>query len=338
MWNTKLLIIVLLAVSQLGFAASPKHKQGVELSTGAPKDAIPALTNPKFIPASKAEYLKDSDIVLGVSFNKQKKAYPLRIMVWHEIVNDNIGNKPILITYCPLCGTGIGYERVIKGKVYEFGVSGKLYNSDLVMYDRITNSLWSEILGEAIAGELTGTKLIHFPLMQTTWQNWKNLHPDSLVLSKDTGYARDYANLPYQGYEESERIMFPVGHTDTRFSPKERVLGLSFQGVHKAYPFSKLAKAKVINDKIEKEPILILFDNQSETALIYKRKVGGVELRFTLAKEEGFFVTDDKTGSLWNIQGKAVQGKMKEKKLEPIPAFYAYWFAWVAFYPETLVY
>ena len=168
------------------------------LSGGPPKDGIPSIDRPKFISAQDAnKFLNDNELVLGIDLNGDKKAYSFQILVWHEIVNDIVAGKPVAITYCPLCGTGIAYERTINNEPVEFGVSGLLHNSDLVMYDRKTDTLWGQINGKAIIGELTGMRLKQVPIDTVTWGDWKKLNPDTKVLSRETGFIRSYGRSPY---------------------------------------------------------------------------------------------------------------------------------------------
>jgi hypothetical protein len=162
------------------------------LSGGPPKDGIPSIDNPKFQPAEEVFWLNDDDLVLGLNYIGTVKAYPHRILNWHEIVNDFAGNERVLITYCPLCRTGIAFKPVVKGKEIEFGTSGKLYNSELVMYDRLTDSYWPQTLGMAVVGEATGQILEKIPLDTVRWADWKKVHPDTMVLRKPSGSIRDY--------------------------------------------------------------------------------------------------------------------------------------------------
>ncbi|MDE1767534.1 MAG: DUF3179 domain-containing protein, partial [Thaumarchaeota archaeon] len=176
---------------------------------GPPKDGIPSIDNPKFIPVSEVKFLKDDDLVIGVQLDGQTKAYPLLILVWHEIVNDKFGTTPVAVTYCPLCFTTQVFDRRINGTEVEFGTSGKLYNSNLVMYDRYTNSYWSQALGEGITGDLTGYKLEKIPFDLMRWSDWKSLYPDSKMLSTDTGFERSYGADPYGDYYTNPQIIFP---------------------------------------------------------------------------------------------------------------------------------
>jgi hypothetical protein len=239
-------------------------------SGGPPKDGIPSIDKPVFTTVTKAKgFLKDEDRVLGLERNGQAKAYPIKILNWHEIVNDKIGNQAVVVTFCPLCGTGMVFDAKVNGKNLTFGVSGLLYQSDMLLYDRKTESLWSQIKTEAVTGPMTGARLKLLSSTQTTWGKWKEKHPKTLVLSQKTGYHRDYDRDPYLGYTTSSRLMFGVKNRNRDFHPKERVIGINYGGTVKAYPFSELAKSKQpVNDKINGKQIKVIFDKKSRTAVI----------------------------------------------------------------------
>ena len=221
-------------------------------SGGPPKDGIPSIDNPKFVSVREAdEWIEDNELVLAIVYRGVKRVYPLQIMVWHEILNDWIGGDPILITYCPLCGSGIAYERKIDGKEVEFGTSGKLYNSNLVMYDRKTNTYWTQIDGLAVVGELTGMTLKPVSLDTVVWREWKIAHPDSEVLSKDTGFSRSYGRDPYGNYYEDSFLMFPVENEDDRIHPKTVVFGIEVNGKYRAYKEDDLMENPFIEDSVD---------------------------------------------------------------------------------------
>ena len=219
---------------------------------GPPKDGIPSIDDPKFVSVEEADkWIQDNELVLAFIYKGVKRVYPLQIMVWHEIVNDNIAGDPILISYCPLCGSGIAYERVLNGEEVEFGVSGKLYNSNLVMYDRKTNSYWSQVDGVAIVGELAGMKLKPISIDTVVWRDWKVAHGDSEVLSQKTGFFRPYGRDPYGNYYEDSFLFFPVEAQDDRVHPKTVVFGVEVNGNFKAYREEDLKEQKVIEDEID---------------------------------------------------------------------------------------
>lgn len=236
---------------------------------GPPRDGIPAIDRPRFVGAAQARFLAPEDRVLGVVRNGHAKAYPIRILNWHEIVNDRFGSEPVMVSYCPLCGTGMAYRARVAGDALDFGVSGLLYNSDVLFYDRKTGSLWSQVLAQAISGPLKGSRLTTIPVAHTNWSDWRSRHPDTLVLSTETGYARDYDRDPYAGYESSRETLFPVRHTSERFHAKETVLGIEVDGLYKAYPFSELAKtAGPVTERIGARRLTITFDAAHRSASV----------------------------------------------------------------------
>ena len=283
--NIKIILWVLVWIGLSAWDFS-KHSVPVDeiLSGGPPKDGIPAIDRPRFVSATKASgsFLDDGDRVLALVVNGKKKAYPLKILNWHEIANDRIGGRNVVVSFCPLCGTGMVFDAKAAGKQLNFGVSGMLYRSDMLLYDRQTESLWSQIKQEAVAGKLTGTRLQLIPSTQTTWGAWKKKHPDTLVLSTRTGYDRNYEQDPYEGYDTSRGVFFPVGKIDRRYHPKEQVIGVELEGVTKAYPFSELAKVKTpFKDKVGKKTVWVVYDSKSRTATI--KDAAGKELPSVVA-------------------------------------------------------
>ncbi len=269
------------------------------LSGGPQKDGIPALTLPQFHPAAHDRFLKENDRILGIVIGSTAKAYPLKILNWHEVINDQIDNIQFVVTYCPLCGTGVAFSSVVNDKALEFGVSGLLYNSDVLLYDRQTESLWSQILGQAVTGPLRGTELELIPVTHTSWKRWKETSPKTLVLSEKTGFHRDYSHNPYAGYTNSSDLYFPVtAKSQENLHPKETVLGITIGNKHKAYPFSTLAESaqSQISDSLNGEFFTIHWDQEGYSAQAY------------------------------NLAG------------NPIQSIQGFWFAWYAFHPDTELY
>ena len=252
-----------------GFDLSKHSVPTDQIFSGGPgKDGIPALLKPLFVSASDATFLKDQDRVLGLHQGQESKAYPIKILNWHEIVNDKVGGQPVVVTYCPLCGTGIGFDPLAGGRTLTFGVSGLLYQSDMVMYDHETESLWSQISMDAIAGPLTGTKLTHLFLAHTTWGEWRVEHPTTLVLSTKTGHSRNYERDPYLGYAESPELMFTPNRRDPSYHTKEWVLGLEVKGAFKAYPFAELKKRTgPLTDQVNGQKVRILYNPATQSAV-----------------------------------------------------------------------
>lgn len=297
------LFLVLLLLSAFDYALS---KNGFDVSNtsiplkeilhgGPPKDGIPAINSPLFLKANQQK-LNDSDRVIGIYRNGIAKAYPIRILNWHEIVNDQFNNEKVVISYCPLCGTGIAFLANIDKQDYEFGVSGLLYNSDVLLYDRQTESLWSQIIGAAISGKLKGQRLQQMPLQHTSWKAWKQQYPTTLVLSENTGFKRDYQRDPYQGYAESRRIFFQTSHQAPEiYHPKEPVLGIEVNGVYKAYPYLELRKQArpEFVDEVNGRTVTIKWDAEANSAYVLNEKG------------------------------------------QPLPATIGFWFAWFTFHPQT---
>jgi len=236
---------------------------------GPPKDGIPALTRPKLISANEARYLKANDKVIGVSMQGEHRAYPIKLLNYHEIVNDQIGSTAIVVSYCLLCGSALVFSSIFNSQKLEFGVSGLLYNSDVLMYDKQTNSLWSQLMLEAISGTMKGQKLRFIASEQTTWGSWKNQHPKSKVLSNKTGFTRDYNKNPYQGYANVPTLYFPVTAESYVIPAKEQVLGVEIDGKFKAYSFTELSKVgHPFKDRFNGVDYTIQFDTVNRSAKI----------------------------------------------------------------------
>ena len=307
------------------------------VSGGPPPDGIPSIDNPKFLSIVDAsKFLKDSDLVVGLTINGQTKAYPLLILVWHEIVNDKVGGVPVSVTYCPLCFSTQVFNRTISGHVVEFGTSGKLYNNNLVMYDRLSGSLWSQALGEGIAGTHAGESLNRIPFDLAYWKDWKQLYPNSMVLSTDTGFTRPYGVDPYGDYYTSDQLFFPISNLDKRLGLKEMVVGLDNEGQHKAYILHQIESSKVINDKVGNKSI-VLFSLYPRMARVYSPIIDGRTLDFQYNATTNK-ILDKQTGSEWNFDGIAVNGQLKGKQLTRLPFDEGFWFLWAPFHPQTRIY
>jgi hypothetical protein len=253
-------------------------------SGGPPKDGIPSIDNPEFVTVEEAdEWIQDNELVLAIEHKGITRVYPLQIMVWHEIVNDKIAGDPLLITYCPLCGSGIAYERTIDGEEVEFGTSGKLFNSNLVMYDRKTDTYWSQIDGNAIVGELTGKELKEVSIDTVVWRDWKVAHPDSEVLSQDTGFNRDYGRDPYGSYYEDSFLFFPVENQDDSVHPKTVVHGIEIDGQYTAYREEDLVEQGTISDTFAGRNLEITRDESGKVTVI------DTATNKEIVKERGFW-------------------------------------------------
>ncbi len=320
-----------------------------EISSGGPgKDGIPAIDEPNFISNEDAErYLDDKAPVVSVEINGEARAYPIEVLVWHEIVNDTLGGVPVTVTFCPLCNTAIAFDRRLDGTTYDFGVSGNLRYSDLIMYDRQTESWWQQITGAAIVGELTGKRLTPVPAAMVSFADFRATHPEGVVLSRDTGYPRSYGFNPYPGYDDISRSPFlffePV---DGRLPAMERVVTVSINGEDAAYPFSVLAEEKVVADTVGGESIVVFhqpgtdspFSRGSDigSSSAYSSVLDGAVLEFSVTDEGG--IVDSETKSQWNVLGSATDGPLAGKQLQPVVSGNHFWFAWAVFKPETRVF
>ena len=265
------------------------------VSGGPPKDGIPSIDNPKFIGVAQAGFLDDASRGMLVKVDNDIRFYPFSILVWHEIVNDFVGGKSLAITFCPLCATGIVFEREMGGTVYDFGTSGKLYQSNLVMYDRQTDSYWSQILGKAIVGRLTGKELTIYPSSLLTFKEAKEKYPNLKVLSTDTGFERNYQRDPYGDYYTSESVIFEVENEDDRLHPKQLIYAISIGGKFKAYHYDDLVAEGMIDDTFNGHKLEISIEDgevkvQDKTA--NKRIVGFNSFWFA-------FITQNPDAQLW---------------------------------------
>jgi hypothetical protein len=258
------------ATSKNGFVLDDALVSPKQIVSGGPgRDGIPSLDHPAFVFARNADYLSEGDRVLGIEVNGVARAYPIRILNYHEIVNDIVGGEAIVVSYCPLCGSGMAFNSEINNKSLEFGVSGLLYNSDVLLYDRQTGSLWSQILKTAVTGALSGARLTAIPLTHTTWQDWYARHPQTDVLSPETGYRRNYRADPYPGYSRSGKLYFPVQEENRQYPRKAMVMGLEINGEFKVYPFEELQKGSGrFTDEFHGKRFEVLYDHENETARI----------------------------------------------------------------------
>ncbi len=321
-----------------------------EISSGGPgKDGIPPIDEPKFITADEAAaYLGERKPVVAVEVNGEAKAYPIEVLMWHEIVNDTIGGVPVTVTFCPLCNTAIAFDRRLDGTTYDFGVSGNLRYSDLVMYDRQTESWWQQITGRAIVGELTGKKLTAMPAAMVSFADFRSTHPKGQVLSRDTGFLKPYGRNPYLGYDDISRSPFLFfEEVDGRLPAMERVVTVSLNGEDAAYPFNVLAAQKVAEDTVGGEPIVVFhqpgtispFARSEEdigAAGVFAPTLDGKTLKFNVT-DDGTIV-DTETQSQWNVLGRAIAGPLTGKQLQSIVNGNHFWFAWAVFKPDTRVF
>jgi hypothetical protein len=322
-------------------------------SGGPPKDGIPAIDAPRFVSVSTANtWLKSNEPVIFLQIGNAARAYPIQILIWHEIVNDTVGGVPVAVTFCPLCNTAIAYERTVNGRILDFGTTGRLRFSNLLMYDRQTESWWQQAIGLAFIGQLTGIQLVARPASIISWSTFKAAHPDGQVLSRDTGYDRPYGQNPYRGYDNVNQSPFLYSGPPTPgvLRPMARVLIVVLDGQAVAYPFDTLKKVHVVNDTVGKTGVAVLWTSGTASPLdtdtiaggrdvgaatVYLRTLNGQLLTFQF---DGINFVDKQTGSVWDILGRATSGQLSGKTLVSVVATNSFWFAWAAYRPHTRVY
>lgn len=326
------------------------------LSGGPPKDGIPAIEEPKFISVSAADdWLRPLEPVIQLELDGQARAYPLQILIWHEIVNDWVGDTPLLVTFCPLCNTAIVFERRVSDEAVTFGTTGKLRFSNLIMYDRLTESWWQQATGEAVAGVMTGARLKNIPALIVAWEDFREAFPNGRVLSRDTGYPvylERYGVNPYTGYDNinSPPFLYSGPPSPAAMPPLARVLTVDLEEEAVAFPYDTLAVIGVANEEVGGQPIAVFWQPGVASALdaaiiaegkdvgaaaAFSRRLDGQTLSFVSL---GGLILDEQTGSTWDIFGRAVVGSLKGSQLEPVASINHFWFSWAAFKPETRIY
>ena len=325
-------------------------------SGGVGRDGIPPLDDPRFVAADQAdEWLSPLEPVIALEVDGVAKAYPLQILTRHEIANDEIAGVPVAVTFCPLCNSAVVFDRRFDGQVLDFGVSGNLRNSDLVMWDRQTQSWWQQLTGEGIVGRYAGAQLDFIPAQLLSWETFRDNYPGSNVLSQDTGFRRQYGSNPYVGYDRLDQRPFLFsGPLDDRLPPMERVAAVNLDGASAAFPFSRLEEERVVNYVLGGRDIVVFFKPGTTSALdqrsiadsadvgstgLFDARIDGRRLMFAPSEpaRDGVF-RDDETGSTWNILGVATAGPLEGAQLERIVHQDHFWFAWAAFEPGTLLY
>ncbi len=332
---------------------------------GPPPDGIPPIDAPRFDAVPDAGWLSDDEAVLALDVDGEHRAYPVAIMTWHEIVNDTVGGVPVAVTYCPLCNSALAFDRRVGERLMSFGTSGRLYLSALVMYDRQTRSLWSQVEGRALAGLLAGTTLRQLPVQTVRWASWRDAHPDGHVLSRDTGVERDYGRNPYVGYDAAGNAPFALDQdADPRLPPKERVV--AFPDAVGAAPaagsgatgpralddptavrLTTLAREGVLELEIAGEPVVLLAAPGLASSLDDARVADGRSIAATGAfspvldgrrlqlRRDGDAFLDDATGSRFDVLGRGLSGPLRGRQLSPVVHVDTFWFAWAAFQPGT---
>ncbi|MGE0554086.1 MAG: DUF3179 domain-containing protein [Gemmatimonadales bacterium] len=321
---------------------------------GPPKDGIPPIDDPRFVsPGEASRWLNEREPVVVVALGSEARAYPLQILLFHEIVNDVVDGRPVAVTYCPLCNTALVFEREFAGQVHDFGTTGWLRYSDLVMYDRQTESWWQQATGEAIVGQHAGRKLAPVAAPLVAFREFRRSHPQGRVLSRETGHRRPYGQTPYAGYDAIDNRPFASffrRKADTRLRAMERVVVVEHGGEALAVPFEALRTERVVHERVGGREIVVFWTPEGVSAvdarqLTAGRSVGSAAVflpahdnrRLTFAPSGNGDFSDDETQSTWNVLGEATAGPLKGARLDPVPHGVPFWFAWAAFRPETRV-
>ncbi|MEO1626640.1 MAG: DUF3179 domain-containing protein, partial [Bacteroidota bacterium] len=323
-------------------ASKPWLINANEVLNGGPgKDGIPSVDSPEFVNnTAVSDFLSDEELVVGVRIGEEVKAYPHPILDWHEIVNDEIGGEPISINYCPLTGTAMCWSRKLSTGVTTFGVSGLLYNTNLIPYDRETDSNWSQMLMQSVQGDLSGEAATLFPVVETTWGQWKRMYPDAQVMSSNTGFQRDYNQYPYGDYKTANWLLFQVNPRDERLDLKERVHGLRINGQVKTYRFGSFSDGvRVVNDVFQNEEVVIAGSQPDNFIVSFHRRLSdGTSLEFTAVTDQLPVVMQDQMGSRWDIFGRAVDGPNEGKQLSFETSLMGYWLTFGSFYPRPAIF
>ncbi len=355
LWITLLFAATLLGQFAAGTWKTDTTKKSIDLnelrSGGPPKDGIPSIDNPRFVSVSQADWLSPGELVIAYKTEGEARAYPLQILMWHELVNDEIADRPILVSYCPLCNSAIVFDRVADGTTLDFGVSGMLRNSDMVMYDRQTDSLWQQITGEGIVGVYTGQVLKMLPSQMIPFEEFARVYPEGLVLSRQTGHSRPYGRNPYTGYEFGSGPIMPVRQQSLPRSvrPMDKLVVLDDGGGYKAYTTKSLARVGVAHSEVAGRPVVVLHSTSGRSPvdksdMSKSREIGSVGVfyaevdgrRLSFRRENDQF-QDTETKSRWSITGIAEEGELAGKRLTPVEHGVYFAFAWLAFQPDTRI-
>jgi hypothetical protein len=306
---------------------------------GPGKDGIPSVDSPVFERADNNLEIADDTLVVGVRFDGETKAYPHDILTWHEIVNDGDAADPFVVSFCPLTGSAVAWETNPASSDPTFGVSGLLYESNLILYDRATDSHWSQMLEESVEGLRRGDRPKGIQVIETTMATWREMYPDSKVMTRSTGYTRDYDATPYPGYTTNSDLLFSVSSLDSRLHPKERVIGITTNTENKAYQVAQFGPAmQAINDHVGGESVVVVGSSAANIAAIYSRELDdGTILDFSPLDGQLPVVMRDSEGNVWDIFGQALSGPRVGTVLAKTRSYTAMWFAWAVFHDDTIL-
>lgn len=311
-----------------------------EVFDGAGKDGIPSIDIPVFLSGNNtkiASYMNVGDLIIGIKIGSETKAYPHKILDWHEVLNDNFVGENITINYCPLTRTAFAWKNTNQGVKSTFGVSGLLYNTNLILYDRETDSHWSQMKLECVNGAQFGNKPDLVQITETTWEVWKTMYPETKILSDEQGFNRNYQNYPYGGYINSDDfLLFPVSPIDNRISKKERVHGVINEGSSKVYRFNSFIGGNVFKDEFKGSKLLVVGNENVIKSFILPLGLDTNTYSYSFNNSLSFFT--DNLGNKWSINGEAIEGPLKGRKLTASKSVTGFWFSIASFYPNPEIY
>jgi len=330
LFGTVLVVAILASVVPVPAVQSEDN----QLYAVLPKDAIRAIDKPEFERVEKANRVMASEeLVIGLVGEREQRAYSTWQLDRYEIVNDVFEGRPIAVTWCPLCGTGVVYDRSVGSRTLTFGVSGMLFRDALVMFDRETDTLWTHVDGQAIKGPLAGETLVPVAAIHATWKQWKTLYPDSLVLKK-----RGEVRSAYESYNRSSTRLGIFGrrNEDTRLPGKERILGIRADTAAMVFPLGEVRKARIVHAEVGSLPVVLAAPEKDLPAVVYDRRVTDRALTFTLTETKPSALRDVETGTIWRLSdGRAVEGRLKGAQLTRVVAHPAFWFGWRGYFPDS---
>ena len=314
----------------------PEHRV---FDGGPGKDGIPSLNNPSFVSLEEGDtFLEPDELVVGLKFGDEVRAYPHKILDWHELVNDSLGGVPVVLNYCPLTGTANCWDRRLKLGVTTFGVSGLIFNSNLIPFDRETESNWSQLLGKSVNGFYQGEEVREYPVLETSWETWKKMYPESVVLSIETGFDRTYGIYPYGDYlEQDDRLFFPIVPLDQRMPLKERVLGLELNGTQRVYRQSAFgAETIVFNDLFQTEAVVIAGNKSENWFVAFSSETNDGSILSFSKSDKGYpVIMTDQEGNDWDAFGYAINGPRKGDRLRFHTSLMGYWLGLSSFFPAS---
>ncbi len=313
--------------------------QSQVVDAGPGQDGIPSIDRPVFAPVQDITFLGDAELVVGVKVGGESFAFPHQILNWHEVVNHTVGTDDYVLSYCPLTGSALAWD-VDDGRLDpDFGVSGLLYNSNLILYDRDTGSFWSQMLEQSVRGSRSGEIPGRIQVIETTWATWRAMYPDSQVLTRETGHQRDYFAYPYGSYRWDDNLLFPVTREDNRLHPKRRVIGIRSATASKVYQVDSFGSdTQAINEHFDGNPVVVVGNSDLDFAAIYSRELAdGTILDFTAVQAQLPVVMSDSEGNSWDVFGTAVSGPRAGTQLALTESYTAMWFAWAAFFGNAAI-